>query len=336
MKNLKIILFKAARLLGLFRLAAWITRKKLRILCYHGYSVSDEHNWDPWVFMTPELMHERFRHVKESGYSVILLGDAVRRLREGTLPDRSVVITFDDGFATTLHEGVKMLLEYSFPATFYVTSYYVLHQHPIFRLAVQYSFWKTSRGTLALGELAIGKAGIVSLDEPARNRAMWEIIEEGERNRDNAQRDMLIRRLGRALGVDAEPIFADRRFHLLTTDEILACVKSGFDVQLHMHNHQFPDDPEKLRSEIVQNREILEPLAGKKLTHLCYPSGAYRRDRWPQLAEMGIESATTCEPGLNTADTPALGLKRQLDSQIITQVEFEAELSGFVELLRRR
>jgi hypothetical protein len=47
-----------------------------------------------------------------------------------------------------------------------------------------------------------------------------------------------------------------------------------------------------------------------------------------------VESATTCEPGLNTAETPLLGLYRILDQDDLSQIEFEAELFGFSELIR--
>ena len=47
-----------------------------------------------------------------------------------------------------------------------------------------------------------------------------------------------------------------------------------------------------------------------------------------------METATTCEPGLNSPSTPRLSLHRFLDGEDITQIEFEAEVSGFTELLR--
>ena len=84
--------------------------------------------------------------------------------------------------------------------------------------------------------------------------------------------------------------------------------------------------------EIQQNREFLEALVGKKLQHLCYPSGVWSKQPWSWLDSLGIISATTCDPGLNYSQTPHLGLYRFLDADSISQIEFEAELTGFSEL----
>jgi hypothetical protein len=55
----------------------------------------------------------------------------------------------------------------------------------------------------------------------------------------------------------------------------------------------------------------------------------------PWLEEAQVESATTCDPGMNRRGDSLLTLRRFLDSSETSQLEFEAELSGFSELLRR-
>jgi len=318
LRQVKIAVFYLARFFGFFYIAEWFTRKELRILCYHGFSVTDEHRWFPGTFMTPALMRQRFRYIKKRGYRVLTLDQALEHMAGGDLPARALVLTFDDGFASTLAEGVPLLREFSFSAVLYVTSYYVTHAHPIFRLAVQYLFWKAKK-----------------TDFKSDLDRISQVIETGNSLTDNVSRDELIRSLGRELRIDAEPLFIDRRFHLLTPSEIKQCSEGGFEIQLHTHRHRFPKEPDLLRREIIQNREVLEPIVDRSMNHLCYPSGVYDSAQWNVLHSEGIQSATTCELGLNSGKTPRLGLKRQLDSETVTQVEFEAELSGFTELLRR-
>jgi hypothetical protein len=50
---------------------------------------------------------------------------------------------------------------------------------------------------------------------------------------------------------------------------------------------------------------------------------------------MGIRSAVTCIPGLNDSKTHPYELRRFLDGENITNLEFEAEMSGFLDLCRR-
>ena len=79
---------------------------------------------------------------------------------------------------------------------------------------------------------------------------------------------------------------------------------------------------------------MLEPLLAKTLVHFCYPSGIWAKEQWPWLAETGLRSAVTCDRGLNFGKTPRYGLKRIGDDEGLSQIEFEAEVRGFAEVLR--
>ena len=105
-------------------------------------------------------------------------------------------------------------------------------------------------------------------------------------------------------------------------------------MQLHTHRHRFPASHELALRELRDNRAVLEPLAGHPLRHFCYPSGYFRPAHLPWLAEAGVESATTCDPGMNRRGDSPLTLRRFLDDSRTSQLEFEAELSGFSDLLR--
>lgn len=109
------------------------------------------------------------------------------------------------------------------------------------------------------------------------------------------------------------------------------------DVQLHTHRHRFKD-VRALQShhEIVENRAHIVDLLGTSpdsLVHFCYPSGGFNQGQWPVLAALGVQTATTVEEGLNAATTSRYGLKRFLDGENVSMLEFESYLSGFSELL---
>src|SRR5205823_15076841 len=70
---------------------------------------SDEHEWAPALFVTPAFLRRRFEILRDSGYVVLPLGEAVRTMRRGTLPPRSVVLTFDDGFHNRSEEHTSEL-----------------------------------------------------------------------------------------------------------------------------------------------------------------------------------------------------------------------------------
>ena len=52
------------------------------------------------------------------------------------------------------------------------------------------------------------------------------------------------------------------------------------------------------------------------------------------MAALGVKSATTIEPGLNYPDTPRFALRRLVDGHPVSDIEFEAEMTGFMEIVR--
>jgi hypothetical protein len=50
-------------------------RQKLLILCYHGISMEDEHEWKPDSNMTASLFKHRLDMLRSGGYSVLPLDD---------------------------------------------------------------------------------------------------------------------------------------------------------------------------------------------------------------------------------------------------------------------
>jgi len=335
MRQLKHALLTASKLVGLFRLAGYLTGGGLRILCFHGVSLADEHRFRPKLFMQADTFEGRLALLQRHGFPVLPLGEAVERLREGTLPPRAVAITVDDGFYGTYGEAMPRLRRLGMPATLYVTSYYVLKPGPVFELVVQYMFWKTRRVEVDLGGLGPATPLAVSLrDEAAQKRVMHQIIDYGNAQGDEAVRSELLRKLGARLGVDYEEIIRRRLFGLMSLEEVRDLAAQGVDVQAHTHRHCFPEEEWAARKELADNRAVLEPATGRRLEHFCYPSGVWSARHWPWLASEGMKTATTCDEGLNYPGTPVLALRRFIDGEDVSTLEFEAELSGFSELVR--
>src|SRR5207245_10568594 len=100
----------------------------------------------------------------------------------------AVAITIDDGFHSTAAIAVPLLRAAGLPATVYVTTYYVQRDVPVFRLAMQYCFWKTRSALLDIAKLGTGE-GTVALDTDAgKFEIAWELINYGELHLDEKGR----------------------------------------------------------------------------------------------------------------------------------------------------
>jgi len=110
--------------------AVWrVTDQRLRILAYHGICNDSVVNqvWLPSYFVTGSTFETHLRYLKENA-TVLKLSDAYIKLKERRLPNRSVVITFDDGYANNLYNAVPLLRQYSLPATIFISTRLVENQ----------------------------------------------------------------------------------------------------------------------------------------------------------------------------------------------------------------
>ncbi len=332
---LKKLLYHVCKWFGCFYLARRLTRRSLRILAYHGFALYDENDFRPLLFMDTAVFRQRMEYLVRQGYPVLSLDDAVERLRGRNLPPCATAVTIDDGFYSTWKMAVPVLDELKLPATIYVTTYYCVKGNPVFRLVIQYMFWKTTASELELNGLGIHETGKMHFRDPkSADDIMWQIISYGESQMNEDQRVRLCGELGKRLNVDYADIVRKRFLTLMTEGEIREANQAGVDIQLHTHRHNLPLEAELVAKEIRDNREVLEPLVGRRLDHFCYPSGIHHGDHRRPLADAEVVSGTTCDAGLNYSDTPPLTLHRFLDGNNISWIEFEAEISGFSDLLR--
>lgn len=332
---LKRLFYYVSKFIGLFLLAGFVTRKGLRIINYHGFCLNDECSFSPRTFISPDKFRKRIQFIKGKGFPILGLDEALECLEMGELPDRAIVITIDDGFYSTYRCAYPILKEYTIPATLYVTTYYAMKGNPIFNLVVSYMLWKTKKSVITLDGLGIPIAGKIRVDKNLeRERVAQAVIDYGESRCGEKERCQLVKEIGERLGIDYESIAEDRILSIMNMEEIRELSDSVFDIELHSHRHRFPNNKEEALKEIMENKSVLEPLVGRELKHFCYPSGIWVKNQWPWLSEAEIRSAVTTERGLNFRGSPKYALKRFGDDELLSQIEFEAEIHGYAELMR--
>lgn len=77
------------------------------------------------ISIAPGVFQRQMDILHRGAFNVISFGQLVKSLREGQpLPEKSVVITFDDGFSSVYTIAAPVLEEYGFPATLFVVAGY--------------------------------------------------------------------------------------------------------------------------------------------------------------------------------------------------------------------
>jgi poly-beta-1,6-N-acetyl-D-glucosamine N-deacetylase len=87
------------------------------ILQYHHVSTATP----PSTSISPADFRRHMDYLRESGFAVLRLEDVVAALQAGaTLPDKTAVISFDDGYISVYQEAFPLLQEYGWPFTIFV------------------------------------------------------------------------------------------------------------------------------------------------------------------------------------------------------------------------
>jgi len=98
-------------------------RLRVPILMYH-YLSSPPPDADAirrGLSVSPEQFEEHLRYLKQAGYETISLHDLALALQIGQpLPERPIIITFDDGYRDNYENAFPLLQAYGFTATFFL------------------------------------------------------------------------------------------------------------------------------------------------------------------------------------------------------------------------
>jgi peptidoglycan/xylan/chitin deacetylase (PgdA/CDA1 family) len=312
---------------------------RLLILAYHGISLEDEHEWNPGLYIHPEVFRQRLALLKAGGYEVLPLDEAFRLLRANRLPSRCVTITFDDGFYDFHKHAAPILREFDYPATVFLSTYYSRYNKPVFDIACSYILWK-GRGIIADGEGIVDGNGQMDLRTPVgRLAALTEIRAFAARQKlSGPGKDELAATVAWRVGVDYEELLAKRILHLMTPNEVSKLPGDRVAIELHTHRHRAVLDRSAFMKEIADNRSSIQSMTGSSSApvHFCYPSGVHKRQFLPWLQDAGIVSATTCAHGLASRRSNPLLLPRLLDSSTLSPIQFEGWLTGLASFLPRR
>lgn len=92
--------------------------QEVSVLTYH--SISDEADA---LAISPRAFEEHLVFLHHIGYSFATIDEVVRWVkREGTLPVKTVAITFDDGYADNFTNAYPILLKHQVPATIFIVA----------------------------------------------------------------------------------------------------------------------------------------------------------------------------------------------------------------------
>lgn len=96
---------------------------KLPIIMYH--SVLKDPSRSGKYIITPSTLESDLRYIKEKGYTTITMSDLIAYVYENSpLPEKPIILTFDDGHYNNLGYVVPLLQQYEMKAVFSIVGSY--------------------------------------------------------------------------------------------------------------------------------------------------------------------------------------------------------------------
>jgi peptidoglycan/xylan/chitin deacetylase (PgdA/CDA1 family) len=262
----------------------------------------------PDALMPDEVHAARFealcRWLRE-GFNVLPLAEALRRRREGTLPDRAVCITFDDGYADNHDVALPLLQRHGLHATFFISTGY-LDGGMMWNDRLIEAVRRTPQAALAVADLLGPKvAPSLPMGSLGERQAACRQLLSAVKYLPRAERGAIAERIVERAGVRIDGAL------MMTGAQVRAMDQAGMGLGGHTVSHPILAslDEADARAEIEGGKHALEGLLDRPVTLFAYPNGRPGQDYGPTavrlVREAGFEAAVSTAWGASrTTDDP--------------------------------
>lgn len=308
---------------GALRLAESFRGPSGAILMYHSVLP----NPSLWIDSFGEIAHSASVFRGQMGllardFHPITLDEAVKYVRLGSLPKRSVIVTFDDGYADNYEVAMPILNQAGVPATFYVTVDCVENRRQPWPSRLRFAFRTTK---LANWKDSTGRPWRLNL--PAqREEAFLSLCDVCCQLSGTAQ-EIFVGRVEQELETEmpCEPSV------MMSYDHMRALQRHGHTVGSHTMTH--PNmaylKEDQASHELRESKRRLELHLETPIRHFSYPCPALSPHWSTQTLEQsrvaGYETAVTTDNGLMRSGDNPLCLKRLRPSKTIEGLRWNLE-----------
>lgn len=100
--------------------------KEIAILAYHKVGEPPPEGWRSWFYVPEEAFVSHLEHLRDSEWAVIGAKTFLRGLEDPEiLPEKSALITFDDGYRSMMTVAAPILLGFGFPSVLFVPTDFI-------------------------------------------------------------------------------------------------------------------------------------------------------------------------------------------------------------------
>jgi len=300
-------------------------RGKLAILMYHGVEAEPLTPHCSYVVAAAALRRQ-LRYLKRH-FHVLALEEALGRLRDGTLPDRAVTLTFDDGTRNLATQAAPILRELRLPAAVFLATGPMGTDEALWPDRLWLAFATTQETSVDLSKLGLGTGFL--RNDAERGEVCGAVVERLKGLPDD-ERIAWVESIACALAAAPDTT----AFQLLSWDEARAVAGDGL-VTLHPHTVTHPIlaqcSDEKVEYEISESCAAIARETNCVPTIFAYPNGRTQDfdDRARAvLHRRGIRWALATNFGFAVRDSDPFALPRIGIGSNLSFARFRLLVSG--------
>ncbi|MBS0308086.1 MAG: poly-beta-1,6-N-acetyl-D-glucosamine N-deacetylase PgaB [Proteobacteria bacterium] len=251
--------------------------QSFRVLCYHdirdNLRASFQTAPDSTAIGTRELIAQ-FNWLNENGYKPVSLQQIVdARAGKGSLPDKAVLLTFDDGYKSVYTKVFPLLQQFHFPAV----------------IALVGDWIETPTGSkVHYGDELVAREQFATWDD-VREMVASGLVEVASHSHDLHK------------GIVANP----------QGNLIPAAVAHAWS-QEHRAYETEAQYAKRIRADLKRNADLIARKLGKRPRAMVWPYGMYNMHMAQWSAEAGMPITMNLEAGANTPAQPLSRMRRAL------------------------
>lgn len=255
------------------------------ILLYHRVTKLE---FDPQLLaVSPENFDDQVGLLKKK-YHLISVDEFTHLILAGKkLPKKSVVISFDDGYADNLYEALPILESHNAQSIFYISTAKIDTLRELWWDDLERIFFSThtlpENLSFSLGE---GEYCFDTSTRKHREKTYYD-LHPLVKNCPTLRRDALLDRIVEWSGVSPN----GRATHRMLSSREVELLGNSNSAVIGAHTHNHPKlsvcSPGEQRGEILRSKNVLESILSRKIVHFSYPFGT--------RADYSMETVRICK-----------------------------------------
>jgi peptidoglycan/xylan/chitin deacetylase (PgdA/CDA1 family) len=315
--------------------------KGIYFLAYHRVTDDDFDCLD--LNVKVDTFEKQIKFISQN-YKTISLEKAVELLKKGdSIPDKTIVVTFDDGYRDNYINAFPILKKYRIPATIFLSVESIDKGQTFWFDKITYAVKRTKKKQIDLRKFNLREYLLQS--EYDKKRAVNEIVLFAKKLI-KEQLNSLTEYILKVLEVNLEEINVN--YSILKWDDIVEMRNNRITFGSHGMNHIILANlsQEEAKFEVIESRKKIQEKSEIEVKFYAYPNGDvddFNEDIVNLLKENGFSAACTLVRGSNNNGSLYKLHRYSMTNEVLngllgrfSKSLFEMELLGAFEIFRKK